>query len=232
MWKIEKGIAMNSYEFTIVATGLPIDGDEWPDRFYEAGCDDALVGLQRGLFVLDFDREADTLAAAVESACADIRRAGATIVRIEPDPLVSASDIAERAEITRQAVSLYANGERGEGFPTPVACVSGSRPLWKWSDVAAWLHAAGKVEQSVVDMAQMLDRLNAKGYSIYQPAGVEAPAPTAAVAAAQSEYMKTEFYTRRKIERPKLRVEQPRGSARHRQGFDLRRPMLVQQMVQ
>lgn len=89
---------MNSYEFTIVATGLSIDGDEWADRFYEAGCDDALVALQRGLFVLNFDREADTLAEAVDSACADIRRAGATIVRIEPDPLVSASDIAERAK--------------------------------------------------------------------------------------------------------------------------------------
>ncbi|WP_156357619.1 hypothetical protein [Sphingomonas sp. Leaf62] len=220
---------MNSYEFTIVATGLPIDGDEWPDRFYEAGCDDALVGLQRGLFVLDFDREADTLTIAVESACSDIRRAGATIVRIEPDPLVSASDIAERAEITRQSVSLYVNGERGEGFPTPVACVSGSRPLWKWSEVAVWLHAAGKVEQPIVEMAQLMDRLNAEGQSIGQPTDDEAPAPT--VATVQSEYVKAEFYTRRKIDRPKLRVEQLGGSARHRRGFDLRPSMLVQQMV-
>jgi hypothetical protein len=76
---------MNSYEFSIVATGLPIDGDEWEDSFYEAGCDDALVGLRRGLSVLNFDRQAQTLAEAIESACADIRRAGATIVRIEPD---------------------------------------------------------------------------------------------------------------------------------------------------
>ena len=129
-------MGVSTYEFSIVATGLPIDGDKWEDRFYDAGCDDALVGLQRGLFVLDFAREADTLTEAVESAIADIHRAGAAIVRIEPDPLVSPSDIAERAGITRQAVSLYVNGERGEGFPTPVACVSGSRPLWKWSEVA------------------------------------------------------------------------------------------------
>ncbi len=167
---------MNSYEFSIVATGLPIDGDEWEDNFYEAGCDDALVGLQRGLFVLDFNRQADTLAEAVESACADIRRAGATIVRIEPDPLVSPSDIAERAAITRQAVSLYVNGERGKGFPTPVACVSGSRPLWKWSEVAVWLHAAGKIDQSVLEAAQLLERLNVDGFFVGQHAGASASA--------------------------------------------------------
>lgn len=226
---MRKGFAMNSYEFTIVATGLPIDG-EWADRFYEAGCDDALVALQRGLFVLDFEREANTLAEAVESACADIRRAGATIVRIEPDPLVSASDIAERAEITRQAVSLYVNGERGDGFPAPVACISGSRPLWKWSEVAAWLHAAGKIDQTVVEMAQLFDHLNVEGYSVRQPAGADAP--TSGRAPARSEYVKPEFYTRRKIDKPKLRVEPPRGPARHRQGFDLRRPPLPQLMVQ
>lgn len=228
MWKSEKGIVMNSYEFTIVATGLPIDNDDWLDRFYDVGCDDALVGLKRGLFVLDFDREAGSLIEAVESACADVRRAGATIVRIEPDPLVSASDIAERAQITRQAVSLYVSGERGEGFPTPVACISGSRPLWKWSEVAAWLHAAGKMDQSVVEIAQLFDRLNDKVHSGDRSAGAE----VLAVAVVQSEYVTAEFYTRRKIEKPKLRAEQPRGPARHRQGFDLRRTLLAQQMVQ
>ena len=169
---------MSSYEFSIIATGLSIDGDEWEDSFYEAGCDDALVGVRRGLFVLDFNREAATLAEAVESACADMRRAGATIVRIEPDPLVSPSDIAERAAITRQAISLYVNGERGEGFPPPVACVSGSRPLWKWSEVAVWLHAIGKIDQSVVEAAQLFERLNVDGYFVGQHAGADASAPT------------------------------------------------------
>lgn len=227
MWKIEKGIAMSSYEFTIVATGLPIDNDDWMDRFYESGCDDALVGLQRGLFVLDFDRDADSLIEAVQSACADVERAGAAIVRIEPDPLVSASDIAERAGITRQAVSLYVNGERGEGFPAPVACVSGSRPLWKWSDVAAWLHTAGKVDPSVVEMAQLFDRLNAE----VRPSGQPADADKPAVAVMQSTHATVEFYMRRKIHKPKLRADQPGSPARHREGFDLRRSLPIQHMV-
>jgi hypothetical protein len=151
---------MNSYEFSIVATGLSIDGDEWEDAFYAAGCDDALVSIQRGVFLIEFEREAESAAAAVESACADVRRAGATVKRIEPDPLVSSSDIAERAGITRQAVSLYVRGERGEGFPAPIACVTSSRPLWCWREVAEWLHADGRLPDEALDLAKAIDLAN------------------------------------------------------------------------
>ncbi|HCJ43717.1 MAG TPA: hypothetical protein DHV58_06770, partial [Erythrobacter sp.] len=85
---------MKSFEFTIAATGLPLDTDEWEYAFYEAGCDDATVSLQRGVFILFFDREAENFENAARSACEDIRSAGAKILRIEPDPLVSSSDIA------------------------------------------------------------------------------------------------------------------------------------------
>lgn len=206
---------MNSYEFTIVAGGLPIEGDEWHDIFYEAGCDDALLALQRGLFVLHFDREADSLEEAVTSACADVQSAGATIVRIEPDPLVSASDIADRTGITRQAVSLYVNGERGDGFPKPVACISGPRPLWKWSEVALWLHAAGKVETVVLEAAQLIDRLNAEGVEVNAPEATQD-------ALVISEYARIEYYMRRPIENPTLRTQRSLLNERHRSGFNLR----------
>ena len=217
--RIDKERAMKSHEFTIVAGGLPIDGDDWHDRFYEAGCDDALLTLQRGVFILHFDREADTLEAAITSACGDVRRAGADIVRVEPDPLVSASDIAERAGITRQAVSLYANGERGDGFPTPVVGISGSRPLWSWSAVAAWLHAAGKLDASEVEVARLLEDLNSR----LQPAQEARPASTAV--SVQSEFVKIDYYvsrTRRRIDDPKLRCEPSRNAARQRPNFRLR----------
>ena len=44
-------------------------------------------------------------------------RAGAKVERIEPDHLVSLSEIAERSGLTRQAISLYTRAERGENFP-------------------------------------------------------------------------------------------------------------------
>lgn len=82
---------MKSFEFTIAATGLPLDTDEWEYAFYEAGCDDATVSLQRGVFILFFDREAADFESAARSACADVQSAGAKVLRIEPDPLVSSS---------------------------------------------------------------------------------------------------------------------------------------------
>lgn len=217
---------MDIYEFTIVASGIEVENDEWHNRFYEAGCSDALLTIQRGLFALHFDREACSFREAIIAACADVRSAGALVVRIEPDPLVSASDIAERAKITRQAVSLYVNGERGDGFPTPVACVSGSRPLWKWSEVAAWLQNVGKLDESVVEVARLFDRLN----------GIEWPTELTVSRLSQVSgvVQATErmWYTRRQIDNPKLRASQLQSPARHRHGFALRRPPLAKTMVQ
>ena len=151
---------MKSFEFTIAATGLPLDTDEWEYAFYEAGCDDATVSLQRGVFILFFDREAENFENAARSACEDIRSAGAKILRIEPDPLVSSSDIAERAGITRQAVSLYTTGGRGDNFPLPVAGITSSRPLWSWEEVARWFADRGKLTREAIEQAECIQRLN------------------------------------------------------------------------
>jgi len=111
---------MKVHSFTIVASGLDASGldttsDALEDGLYEAGCDDATVSVVRGRILLDFDREAKNLVHAIASAVADVERAGARIERIEPDALVTVSDIAERAGLSRQAVSLFARGERGQG---------------------------------------------------------------------------------------------------------------------
>lgn len=151
---------MTDYEFTIVATGLSLDDDDWQERFFEAGCDDALVAIQRGMFVLRFDREASSFSLAVESAIRDVDAAGAKVVRVEPDPLVSASDISERSGLSRQLISLYANGSRGKDFPIPVACVTTSKPFWKWSHAARWLANNGKLEEDAVAQAEAIELVN------------------------------------------------------------------------
>ena len=74
---------MKTFEFSIIAFGPdPSQGDAL-DRFYEAGCDDATVGFQKGHLILDFAREAACLDDAVASAMADVRAAGARIERVE-----------------------------------------------------------------------------------------------------------------------------------------------------
>jgi transcriptional regulator with XRE-family HTH domain len=151
---------MKSYNFTIVASGLEQGAQDYSDRFFEAGCDDATIALQKGRFVLEFDRDADSFEDAALSAILDVRQAGASVERVEPDHLVNASDIAERMGVTRAAVSLYAQGKRGGGFPAPVARVTTDSPLWDWSDVAKWLMGEGKISEEAFLEALAIRRIN------------------------------------------------------------------------
>lgn len=149
------------HEFTIVAAGLDPEAEDFEDRFFAAGCDDATIAVQRGAILLHFGREAPTLAQAVKSAMSDVAAAGARVARLEPDPLVSLSDIAARAGLTRAAVSLYARGARGSGFPAPVARVTSDSPLWDWAAVAGWLHGRGQVSEDTLTKARRLAEANA-----------------------------------------------------------------------
>ncbi len=138
---------MAQFEFILVIVGIDPNDDAFEDRLYEAGCDDALVSVVKGSVVLDFTREAKNFAHAVSSAIQDVQRAGAQVVRIEPDSYATLSDIAERVGLTRQAISLLIRGERGPGgFPPPMARVNSDSPLWDWLMVARWLCQHNKID--------------------------------------------------------------------------------------
>jgi hypothetical protein len=136
---------MKTYEFSIIASGLDPKADDFDDRFYDAGCDDATVSFQKGHIILDFAREAESLVEALSSAIADMTKAGAKVDRVEPDPLVSLSEIAFRTDLSRQAITNYAKGSRGKNFPAPVARVTSDSPLWDWSEVSCWFAANNKL---------------------------------------------------------------------------------------
>lgn len=153
---------MKTFEFSIIASGLDHTADDFEDRFFEAGCDDATIAFARGVIILTFAREAGSLEAAIASAIENVRSAGAQVERIEPDSLVSLSEIAYRAGLTRQAISNYAagKGKRAEGFPRPVARITSESPLWDWPDVVCWLSAKGVVSDGQVAEALVIQRAN------------------------------------------------------------------------
>ncbi len=130
---------MTVHEFSIIASGLDPRADDFETRFFDAGCDDATVSFQKGHIIVDFARDADSIADAVASAISDVMAAGAHVDRIEPDPLVSLADIAARSSMSRAAMTQYSKGQRGRGFPAPVARVTSDSPLWDWAGVAQWL---------------------------------------------------------------------------------------------
>lgn len=152
---------MRTFEFSIIAHGVDPHADDFEDRFFEAGCDDATLSLQRGLMIADFAREAESLSAAIASALQNAWAAGAEITRVEPDPLVSLSDIAERSALSRQAISLYAKGERGADFPPPAVKIMSGHPLWDWGRVAEWLYARSLISEELVIEARIIREANA-----------------------------------------------------------------------
>lgn len=127
---------MSLHTFRVVVTD-PID-DELADRLFEGGADDGVIETGPEGHSIGFDREAESFGSAVLSAIADVESCGLEVLRIEPDELVSAADVAERTGRSRQSISSLIAGARGPGdWPRPVAGNARSS-LWRWFEVAAW----------------------------------------------------------------------------------------------
>jgi len=151
---------MGIYEFSIIASGLDPRTEDFETRFYDAGCDDATISFQKGHIIVDFSREADSIAAAITSALESVQKAGAHVDRVEPDPLVSLSDIATRTGLTRAAITQYSKGQRGENFPSPIARVTSETSLYDWSKVAAWLFEHEKLSRDKAIEAEAVKAAN------------------------------------------------------------------------
>jgi hypothetical protein len=151
---------MNKHSFSFIVSGVDPHADDFEDKFFEAGCDDATLALIHGLVAVCFDREADNYSHAIVSAYQNVLKAGAKVERFEPDFLVSQSEIASRASLSRAAVSLYVAGERGVDFPRPVVRVTTSSPLWDWVEVSSWLHEHDKLPACEVVNARIARAVN------------------------------------------------------------------------
>ena len=76
--------SMGNFDFTLVLSGFSELTEEALNTLYEAGCDDALVCLDKdGTPFLEFDREATDLQTAIRSAIADVGKTPFHVVRVE-----------------------------------------------------------------------------------------------------------------------------------------------------
>jgi hypothetical protein len=139
------------YNFVLTLGGIAAITRAVEDALFEAGCDDATLGMTCGRVILDFSRAASSLQDALLSAIRDVHKAGigATVLHIDEPTLVTQSDIARRAHRSRQQIHQYVSGRRGPGgFPAPVCHVKEKAPLWTWYDVNAWLARHNLVKDS------------------------------------------------------------------------------------
>jgi predicted DNA-binding transcriptional regulator AlpA len=157
---MERRPTMKTYEFSIIASGLDPQAEDFEARFYNAGCDDALIAFQRGHIIVDFAREAECIDSAIASAVEAVCAAGATVERVEPDPLVSLAEIAARTGLTRAAISQYSKGQRAKDFPPPVAKITSDSPLWDWAHVATWMYRHEKLSREDAIAAEVVREAN------------------------------------------------------------------------
>ena len=154
---------MARYEFSLTFA-LPdegADGEQYLDALFEAGCDDAVVGIgERGMIGLDFGREADSADAALNSAIDDVLAAipCASLLEVAPD-MVGVSEIAELVGCARQNIQKYvASG----AFPKP--CHVGRTAVWHFLDVATWF--ARKKQLRTVKLSREMMEVSRLAYRI------------------------------------------------------------------
>lgn len=125
------------FEWTFVVDAIQGPGDERIDRLFERA--DASVASHGGVPLVTVVSEGGpTAVEAAQTAVRVIVISGFDVKRSHRD-LVSRADIADRAGVTRQAVTHWLGGKRrdDEPFPQPVNLVGGG--AWLWSDVNGWL---------------------------------------------------------------------------------------------
>jgi len=131
---------MNNYNFTLVLAahaGL-VDGTAI-EALGEHGVSDATVSRADGTWTAEFDREAKSFPEALTSAVRAVRAAGLVVRRVEPDDLVTMSELADRLGRSIESVRLLTTGQRGDGsFPAPVVRMTSRGHLWSWAQVARW----------------------------------------------------------------------------------------------
>lgn len=139
-----------TFEFTLLFKLADSDGDAEAllDKLFEAGCDDALIGVGRvGYIALEFDREAPDAESAMSSAIDAVQKAipGAELTEVKPD-MVGTTEVADIAGCTRQNVRLHIIGKKN--VPAPIH--SGASDLWHLADLIPFLcdHTPLKIRES------------------------------------------------------------------------------------
>jgi hypothetical protein len=69
-------MAKREYEFPLILSGVRELTREVLDALYEAGCDDALIGMRDGTVYAEFCREGASFQEAMISAVSDVKMAG------------------------------------------------------------------------------------------------------------------------------------------------------------
>ncbi len=131
---------MKEYNFTVKFDfhGSQADLNAYIEKLYEAGCDDALIGIgKQGCIALDFVREAPSAFQAVSSAITDVKEVLPNGVLVEASPdFVGLTDAAKIIGCTRQNIrNLIVKDEPR----SPLPVYEGTPSIWHLAEILTWL---------------------------------------------------------------------------------------------
>lgn len=154
---------MDEYDFTVkfnLENSLA-DPDDFIDRLYAGGCDDALIGIGNKKYVaLNFIREGSSAYEAISSAINDVKKviSGVTLIEAAPD-LVGLTDAAKILGYTQQHITNLIL-ESDSKFPIPV--YEGAHSIWHLAEILIWLreNRTHSIDDTLLDIAQTNMNIN------------------------------------------------------------------------
>ena len=151
---------IEAFSFVLVTRAADEKSAAAAASYLKTNCAEISIVPKHGFVAVEFRGETRSLTRALVTAIRHVRAAGLKVERIEPDYLVSLSDIAVRLNVSRAAISHYRAGNRGHNFPMPVARISTNSPLWDWVDVMRWRYRTKGVTVQHIVHAKVLRDAN------------------------------------------------------------------------
>lgn len=127
---------MTGHIFTLIVPNLDIENDAILDQIFELAID-AYPAVVNGVPQIEIHSDLSNAMRATGLAIDELRSLGLEVSSVSTD-FVSVSDVAERADVSRETARLWSTGARRAGFPLSIGVV-GASPIWDWADVYRWL---------------------------------------------------------------------------------------------
>ncbi len=164
---------MKDYDFTLKFNlqDPQADADNYVERLYTGGCDDALIGVGlKGFISLNFIREASSAHEAISSAIHDVKSVIPSAILIEASPdFVGLTDAAKILGCSRQNMrNLIVNSEQ----QSPIPVYGGTPSMWHLGEILRWLRVVKRysIDDSLLEVAETTMNLNiARSYQKIDP---------------------------------------------------------------
>ena len=151
---------MHSVGFTVIATGVGITDET--HAVLSAACTIEHVGWKNRYTTIECFAPISRLGEVIDDLVAAARTIGATVQRIEPDPLMTLQEMAHLSGLGWSAMFAFATYGTDDPMPGPVARLAADRPLWDWRAVGPWLATRGHIEEWLTLIAPIVEEANRK----------------------------------------------------------------------